>query len=301
IRNYSDCACVQSRQVITPSSSGQGSNQLQLVIVKTYLNERLRGVGEVRPHLQHPHPLPHLPLHRHAHHCLRSALRHHRHAQVCGGAGEAVRSGNAVRSPQDSRLHPDTHLLWRRHRHHLHAVAAGLWRPRLLLGVRRHLSALRLLRPRRQPQVPRLPLHLLTWYSIKYKEERVERWLKRHLSPTDTVGSLVCHPGGHKGHARTRSCPVNIPRSDPNALPANAPPRAGALNRGVSTQSCPGNELKAITPPPPAAAAAAAASPAPAQWEDDELNWRRGWGGMEGGPPPPPSSPPPPPGDPALT
>lgn len=39
IRNYSDCACVQSRQVITPSSSGQGSNQLQLVIVKTYLNE----------------------------------------------------------------------------------------------------------------------------------------------------------------------------------------------------------------------------------------------------------------------
>lgn len=39
IRNYSDCACVQSRQVITPSSSGQGTNQLQLVIVKTYLNE----------------------------------------------------------------------------------------------------------------------------------------------------------------------------------------------------------------------------------------------------------------------
>uniref|UniRef100_A0A673M8B3 Solute carrier organic anion transporter family member 5A1-like n=1 Tax=Sinocyclocheilus rhinocerous TaxID=307959 RepID=A0A673M8B3_9TELE len=38
IRNYTDCACVQSRQVITPPSSGQG-NQLQLVIVKTYLNE----------------------------------------------------------------------------------------------------------------------------------------------------------------------------------------------------------------------------------------------------------------------
>lgn len=39
IRNYSDCACVQSRQVITPSTGSQGSNQLQLVIVKTYLNE----------------------------------------------------------------------------------------------------------------------------------------------------------------------------------------------------------------------------------------------------------------------
>lgn len=44
--------------------------------------ERLRRVGEVRPHLQHPHPLPHLPLHRHAHHRLRAALRHHRHPQV---------------------------------------------------------------------------------------------------------------------------------------------------------------------------------------------------------------------------
>ena len=31
IRNYSDCACVQSRQVITPSTHGQGTNQLQLV------------------------------------------------------------------------------------------------------------------------------------------------------------------------------------------------------------------------------------------------------------------------------
>lgn len=30
---------MQSRQVITPSSGGQGSNQLQLVIVKTYLNQ----------------------------------------------------------------------------------------------------------------------------------------------------------------------------------------------------------------------------------------------------------------------
>lgn len=39
VRNYSDCACVQSRQVITPSSGGQGGPQLQLVIVKTYLNE----------------------------------------------------------------------------------------------------------------------------------------------------------------------------------------------------------------------------------------------------------------------
>lgn len=36
IRNYSDCACVQSRQVITPFG---GNHKLQVVIVKTYLNE----------------------------------------------------------------------------------------------------------------------------------------------------------------------------------------------------------------------------------------------------------------------
>lgn len=38
IRNYTECACVQSRQVITPPTVGQRS-QLRVVIVKTYLNE----------------------------------------------------------------------------------------------------------------------------------------------------------------------------------------------------------------------------------------------------------------------
>lgn len=89
----------------------------------------------------------------------------------------------------------------------------------------------------------------LTWYSIKYREQKVEVWLKHHLSPVDTVGSLVCHPGGHKGHARTRSCPVNIPRHEP-----------AQLNRGVSTHSCPGNELKAIAPATPTAPPAPAPS-----------------------------------------
>ncbi|XP_075439845.1 solute carrier organic anion transporter family member 5A1 [Ascaphus truei] len=37
-KNYTECACVQSRQVITPPTVGQGS-QLRVVIVKTYLNE----------------------------------------------------------------------------------------------------------------------------------------------------------------------------------------------------------------------------------------------------------------------
>ncbi|XP_068093579.1 solute carrier organic anion transporter family member 5A1 [Hyperolius riggenbachi] len=38
VRNYTECACVQSRQVITPPTVGQRS-QLRVVIVKTYLHE----------------------------------------------------------------------------------------------------------------------------------------------------------------------------------------------------------------------------------------------------------------------
>ncbi|KAM4688748.1 solute carrier organic anion transporter family member 5A1 [Discoglossus pictus] len=38
LRNYTECACVQSRQIISPPTVGQRS-QLRVVIVKTYLNE----------------------------------------------------------------------------------------------------------------------------------------------------------------------------------------------------------------------------------------------------------------------
>ncbi|KAG8441956.1 hypothetical protein GDO86_010947 [Hymenochirus boettgeri] len=38
VRNYTECGCVQSRQVITPPTVGQRS-QMRVVIVKTYLNE----------------------------------------------------------------------------------------------------------------------------------------------------------------------------------------------------------------------------------------------------------------------
>ncbi|KAG7225077.1 hypothetical protein INR49_014533, partial [Caranx melampygus] len=81
----------------------------------------------------------------------------------------------------------------------------------------------------------------LTWYSIKHKEERAERW-RQHLPPLGTVSELICHAGGQKSHARTRSCPVFIP-------PRPDPPAALLLNRGHSSLSCPGNTLKAITPP----------------------------------------------------
>ncbi|CAF97791.1 unnamed protein product, partial [Tetraodon nigroviridis] len=191
--------------------------------------ERLRAVAvEVRPHLQHPHPLPHLPLHRHADHRLRPALRHHRHAQVRTGAGggawpELTRLIRPCRSVAEQErpfalgmqfvllrtlayiptpiyfgaVIDTTCMLWQQDC----GVHGSCWEYDVTslrfvyFGLAASLKFLGFL------------FIFLTWYSIKYKEERVERWLKRHLSPVDTVGSLVCHPGGHKGHARTRSCP----------------------------------------------------------------------------------------------
>ncbi|KAK7944291.1 hypothetical protein WMY93_000019 [Mugilogobius chulae] len=193
IRNYSDCACVQSRQVITPSSGGQGGPQLQLVIVKTYLNENGYALsGNLRP-----------------------ALCHHSHAQVCGRAGEALRSGMQFVLLRTLAYIPTpiyfgavidtTCMLWQQDC----GVHGSCWEYDVTslrfvyFGLAASLKFLGFL------------FIFLTWYSIKSREKKVEVWLKRHLSPADTVGSLVCHPGGHKGHARTRSCPVNIPRHEP--------------------------------------------------------------------------------------
>ncbi|TWW73069.1 Solute carrier organic anion transporter family member 5A1 [Takifugu flavidus] len=263
IRNYSDCACVQSRQVITPSSGGQGGNQLQLVIVKTYLNENGHAVAgkcdrtcsTLIPFLVFLFIVTLITA------CaqpsaiivtLRSVAEQERPFAL-GMQFVLLRTLAYIPTPiYFGAVIDTTCMLWQQDC----GVHGSCWEYDVTslrfvyFGLAASLKFLGFL------------FIFLTWYSIKYKEERVERWLKRHLSPVDTVGSLVCHPGGHKGHARTRSCPVNIPRTDPGALPANGPPRAGALNRGVSTQSCPGNELKGTTPPTAAAATAAAASQA---------------------------------------
>ncbi|XP_057713656.1 solute carrier organic anion transporter family member 5A1-like [Corythoichthys intestinalis] len=257
VRNYSECACVQSRQVITPSSGGAGGNQLQLVIVKTYLNENGHAVsgkcdrtcGTLIPFLVFLFIVTLITA------CaqpsaiivtLRSVAEQERPFAL-GMQFVLLRTLAYIPTPiYFGAVIDTTCMLWQQDC----GVHGSCWEYDVTslrfvyFGLAASLKFLGFL------------FIFLTWYSIKYKEERVERWLKRHLSPADTVGGLVCHPGGRKGHARTRSCPVNIPRSEHAAPPpACAPP--GALNRGVSTQSCPGNELKAITPPPPVPAAPA--------------------------------------------
>ncbi|XP_046883719.1 solute carrier organic anion transporter family member 5A1-like [Hypomesus transpacificus] len=252
IRNYSDCACVQSRQVITPSSGGQG-NQLQLVIVKTYLNENGYAVSgkcdrtcsTLIPFLIFLFIVTLITA------CaqpsaiivtLRSVAEQERPFAL-GMQFVLLRTLAYIPTPiYFGAVIDTTCMLWQQDC----GVHGSCWEYDVTsfrfvyFGLAASLKFLGFF------------FIFLTWYSIKYKEERVERWLKRHLSTADTVGDLVCHAGGRKGHARTRSCPVNIPRSEPHAVLIPS----GVLNRGVSTQSCPGNGLKAITPPPPLAAAA---------------------------------------------
>ncbi|KAJ0012249.1 hypothetical protein NQD34_013224 [Periophthalmus magnuspinnatus] len=235
VRNYSDCACVQSRQVITPSSGGQGGPQLQLVIVKTYLNENgyalsgkcERACSTLIPFLIFLFIVTLITA------CaqpsaiivtLRSVAEQERPFAL-GMQFVLLRTLAYIPTPiYFGAVIDTTCMLWQQDC----GVHGSCWEYDVTslrfvyFGLAASLKFLGFL------------FIFLTWYSIKSREKKVEVWLKRHLSPADTVGSLVCHPGGHKGHARTRSCPVNIPRHEP------AP-----LNRGVSTHSCPGNELQA--------------------------------------------------------
>ncbi|XP_031662845.1 solute carrier organic anion transporter family member 5A1-like isoform X2 [Oncorhynchus kisutch] len=245
IRNYADCACVQSRQVITPSSNGQG-NQLQLVIVKTYLNENGyalsgkcdRTCSTLIPFLIFLFIVTLITA------CaqpsaiivtLRSVEEQERPFAL-GMQFVLLRTLAYIPTPiYFGAVIDTTCMLWQQDC----GVHGSCWEYDVTsfrfvyFGLAASLKFIGFI------------FIFLTWYSIKYKEERLERWLK-HLSPMDTVSDLICHAGGHKGHSRTRSCPVNIPRNEPPIIPI--------LNRGLSSQSCPGNSLKslkAITPPAP--------------------------------------------------
>ncbi|XP_070974278.1 solute carrier organic anion transporter family member 5A1-like [Oncorhynchus clarkii lewisi] len=245
IRNYADCVCVQSRQVITPSSNGQG-NQLQLVIVKTYLNENGYAVSgkcdrtcsTLIPFLIFLFIVTLITA------CaqpsaiivtLRSVEEQERPFAL-GMQFVLLRTLAYIPTPiYFGAVIDTTCMLWQQDC----GVHGSCWEYDVTsfrfvyFGLAASLKFIGFI------------FIFLTWYSIKYKEERLERWLK-HLSPMDTVSDLICHAGGHKGHARTRSCPVNIPRNEPPIIPI--------LNRGLSSQSCPGNSLKslkAITPPAP--------------------------------------------------
>ncbi|XP_075906478.1 solute carrier organic anion transporter family member 5A1 [Nelusetta ayraudi] len=245
IRNYTDCGCVQSRQVITPPSSGQ-VNQLQLVIVKTYLNENGYAVSgkcdrtcnTLIPFLVFLFIVTLITA------CaqpsaiivtLRSVDEQERPFAL-GMQFVLLRTLAYIPTPiYFGAVIDTTCMLWQQDC----GVHGSCWEYDVTsfrfvyFGLAASLKFVGFV------------FIFLTWYSIKHKEERAERWRQR-LPPLGTVSDLICHVGGHKSHARTRSCPVFIPpRSDPPAATATAL----LLDRGHSSLSCPGNSLKAITPP----------------------------------------------------
>ncbi|KAL1006304.1 hypothetical protein UPYG_G00070540 [Umbra pygmaea] len=243
VRNYTECGCVQSRQVITPSSSGQG-NQLQLVIVKTYLNENgfaISGKCDRTCNTMIPF-LIFLFIVTLITACaqpsaiivtLRSVDEHERPFAL-GMQFVLLRTLAYIPTPiYFGAVIDTTCMLWQQDC----GIHGSCWEYDVTsfrfvyFGLAASLKFIAFV------------FIFLTWYSIKHKEERAERWL-RQLPPLGTVSDLICHVGGQKSHARTRSCPVFIP-------PRDHTPAAITLNRGHSSLSFPSNSLKAITPPPP--------------------------------------------------
>uniref|UniRef100_A0A3P9MDR3 Solute carrier organic anion transporter family member n=1 Tax=Oryzias latipes TaxID=8090 RepID=A0A3P9MDR3_ORYLA len=241
IRNYTDCGCVQSRQVITPSSGSQ-VNQLQLVIVKTYLNENGYAVSgkcdrtcnTLIPFLIFLFIVTLITA------CaqpsaiivtLRSVDEQERPFAL-GMQFVLLRTLAYIPTPiYFGAVIDTTCMLWQQDC----GVHGSCWEYDVTsfrfvyFGLAASLKFVGFI------------FIFLTWYSIKHKETRAERW-RQHLPPLGTVSELICHAGGHKSHARTRSCPVFIP-------PRPEPPASLLLIRGRSSLSCPGNVLKAISPP----------------------------------------------------
>ncbi|XP_033971416.1 solute carrier organic anion transporter family member 5A1 [Trematomus bernacchii] len=231
VRNYSDCGCVQSRQVITPSSGGQ-VNQLQLVIVKTYLNQNgyaLSGKCDRTCNTLIPF-LIFLFIVTLITACaqpsaiivtLRSVEEQERPFAL-GMQFVLLRTLAYIPTPiYFGAVIDTTCMLWQQDC----GVHGSCWEYDVTsfrfvyFGLAASLKFVGFI------------FIFLTWYSLKHKEDRqAER-----LPPLGTVSELICHVGGQKSHARTRSCPIFIPAVAP------------ILHRGHSTLSCPGNALKAIT------------------------------------------------------
>ncbi|RXM27141.1 Solute carrier organic anion transporter family member 5A1 [Acipenser ruthenus] len=79
----------------------------------------------------------------------------------------------------------------------------------------------------------------LTWYSIKYKEDRLQRWIQR-ASPISTLSEIVENAGAQQSYARTRSCPAFSRAEHTEEM---------TLNTGRGSQRRPGHSLEAINTP----------------------------------------------------
>nr|XP_019581746.1 PREDICTED: solute carrier organic anion transporter family member 5A1 isoform X2 [Rhinolophus sinicus] len=207
IRNYTECTCVQSRQVITPPTMGQHS-QLRVVIVKTYLNENGYAVsGKCKRTCNTLIPfLIFLFIVTFITACaqpsaiivtLRSVEDEERPFAL-GMQFVLLRTLAYIPTPiYFGAVIDTTCMLWQQEC----GVQGSCWEYNVTsfrfvyFGLAAGLKFVGFI------------FIFLAWYSIKYKEDTLQRQRWREF-PLGTVSEMVGHPDGAKKSARTRSCPV---------------------------------------------------------------------------------------------
>ncbi|XP_024427973.2 solute carrier organic anion transporter family member 5A1 isoform X2 [Desmodus rotundus] len=206
IRNYTECTCVQSRQVITPPTVGQRS-QLRVVIVKTYLNENgyavsgkcKRACNTLIPFLVFLFIVTFITA------CaqpsaiivtLRSVEDEERPFAL-GMQFVLLRTLAYIPTPiYFGAVIDTTCMLWQQEC----GVQGSCWEYNVTsfrfvyFGLAAGLKFVGFI------------FIFLAWYSIKYKEEALQRQRWREF-PLGTVSEMVGHPDGAEKYARTRSCP----------------------------------------------------------------------------------------------
>ncbi|XP_034524051.1 solute carrier organic anion transporter family member 5A1 isoform X2 [Ailuropoda melanoleuca] len=207
IRNYTECTCVQSRQVITPPTVGQRS-QLRVVIVKTYLNENgyavsgkcKRACNTLIPFLIFLFIVTFITA------CaqpsaiivtLRSVEDEERPFAL-GMQFVLLRTLAYIPTPiYFGAVIDTTCMLWQQEC----GVQGSCWEYNVTsfrfvyFGLAAGLKFVGFI------------FIFLAWYSIKYKEDELQRQRWREF-PLSTVSEMVGHTDNADKYARTRSCPA---------------------------------------------------------------------------------------------
>ncbi|XP_043339597.1 solute carrier organic anion transporter family member 5A1 isoform X2 [Cervus canadensis] len=242
-RNYTECTCVQSRQVITPPTVGQ-RGQLRVVIVKTYLNENgyavsgkcKRSCNTLIPFLVFLFIVTFITA------CaqpsaiivtLRSVKDEERPFAL-GMQFVLLRTLAYIPTPiYFGAVIDTTCMLWQQEC----GVQGSCWEYNVTsfrfvyFGLAAGLKFVGFI------------FIFLAWYSIKYKEEELQRQRWREF-PLSTVSETVGHPDSANKAARTRSCPAFSTQGEFH--------EETALQKGIqyTTQTYPGPFPEAISSSP---------------------------------------------------
>ncbi|KAM9689487.1 solute carrier organic anion transporter family member 5A1 isoform 2-T2 [Dama dama] len=242
-RNYTECTCVQSRQVITPPTVGQ-RGQLRVVIVKTYLNENgyavsgkcKRSCNTLIPFLVFLFIVTFITA------CaqpsaiivtLRSVKDEERPFAL-GMQFVLLRTLAYIPTPiYFGAVIDTTCMLWQQEC----GVQGSCWEYNVTsfrfvyFGLAAGLKFVGFI------------FIFLAWYSIKYKEEELQRQRWREF-PLSTVSETVGHPDSGNKAARTRSCPAFSTQGEFH--------EETALQKGIqyTTQTYPGPFPEAISSSP---------------------------------------------------